>query len=158
MTQASKFITHCILWIPFPGHTKLAQGPQAARGLKTPDLELHRYILIAGYMLFPSRATVDLASKAPIWNIWCKGRLQLYGVKFLCVRLWASPRVFLSRSLFLLLMDYNLGSWVCGWRPAFGQNCSLSAWVCNERPALGQNILMIHDNEHERLFSYYFKI
>ena len=27
---------------------------------------------------FPSHATVGWASKAPISNIWCKGRLQLY--------------------------------------------------------------------------------
>ena len=41
------------------------------------------------------------------------------------------------------LQNCNLGSWVCGGRPAFGQNCSLCAWVCKERPALGQNILII---------------
>ena len=28
------------------------------------------------HMLYPSRATVVQASKAPIWNTWCKGRLH----------------------------------------------------------------------------------
>ena len=38
---------------------------------------MHRYIFIARYMLF-HRVLPGRASKAPIWNIWCKGRLQLY--------------------------------------------------------------------------------
>ena len=39
--------------------------------------------------------------------------------------------------LFIPSKTLNLGSWVCGGRPAFGQNCSLRAWVCSEKLALG---------------------
>ena len=37
MTQASIIITHCTLWNTFPGSTKLAGGPHAARGPRVED-------------------------------------------------------------------------------------------------------------------------
>ena len=74
-------------------------------------------------MLFPSRATVGQASKAPIWNIWCKATtvLDIYlffhqnGVTFLCVRLWTGPRVYFSLSFSLSLsLSLSLSSF-CWW-------------------------------------------
>ena len=34
------------------------------------------------------------------------------------------------------IVKLHLSSWVCGGRPAFGQNCGLGAWVCSVGPAL----------------------
>ena len=35
------------------------------------------------------------------------------------------------------------GSWVCGGKSAFVQNCSLGSWVCNKGPDFWQNTLMM---------------
>ena len=44
-----------------------------------------------------------------------------------------------SYCIYSSLIKLHLGSWVRGWRSAFGQNCILGAWASSERPAFGQN-------------------
>ena len=45
--------------------------------------------------------------------------------------------------LFIPSKPAHICSWVCSGRPAFGQNYNLGSCVCGEKPALWQNTLMM---------------